>query len=390
MRPRSVGRPLTLLVTVIGVVLLAHHGLAQEGGRRGSPPIVIGYVGGLSGPTAAFGKPALEGVEFAVEEINRQGGIMGRRVELVSVDDQGDPFRAQQAIDRLVSQGVRWIISGSSSAGALAQVPRVRYHKVVAITPLGSDPRITASNQGDPWFFANIPNNTMLGGAIARFAARKLFLREVAVFVRDDAYGQSITDGFAMIGLVDGLKLVTKVTYPVTAQDFRSDLAKVLARRPDAIFLSGYAADAGLIAKQARMLGFTGTLLGTNPLTSPQYREIAGDASENTYVSSATNADPRRRTDAESSFVEKWQLAKGQAPNAYQSGAYDAVYLFKRAIEAVGTDPGAVRGFLLELRDYSGASGTFSFKPDGSVAKPVYIVRLVGGRWEFQETVLGL
>lgn len=363
---------------VIAALLVSHVG-AQLSGE----PIQIGYVGGLSGGTAAFGVPALEGVQFAVDEMNAAGGIAGRPVELVPFDDQGDPFNAQQGISRLAAQGVSFIVSGSSSAGALAQVPRAYESSVVIITPLGSDPAITAENdeyEGAPAVFANIPNNTVLGSSVADYASERLGVQSVAVFIRDDAYGQSIAAGFEQSAREHGVDIVRRVTYPVTAQDFSSDIAVILASSPDAIFLSGYAADSGLIARQARLYGFSGQLLGTNPLTSPQYAEVAADAGNGTYVSTALNMGEERSAE-EVAFQETWLAAKGIAPSAYHLGAYDSVHLFKLAIEAVGEDVVAVREHLAGLRDYSGVSGSITFNDDGSAEKPVFIVLMQGGTW---------
>ena len=381
---RRVGVFAVCAALLLGMAFAAPTVLAQNSGT-----FQIGYIGALSGALATFGVPAFEGVQFAVEEINQRGGIAGRTVEVVLFDDQGDPFRAQQGVDRLAAQGVRFIVSGSSSAGALGQVPRAHENSVVIITPLGSDPAITRRNldyPGDPWFFANIPSNNDLGRSIAKFAAETLGVRRVAVFVRDDAYGSTIAEAFEAEARAHGMTITRRVTYPVTAQDFSSDLAVVLAGQPEAIFLSGYAPDSALIARQARMLGFTGPLLATNPVMSPQYVGTAGQAAERTYVSTALNVGGQR-TEAEQRFWTSWQAARGIEPNVYQLGSYDSVYLLKMAIEQVGFDPAAVRSYLVKVKDYPGVSGTISFNPDGSVTKPVYIVQHRSGRWEYVGTV---
>lgn len=364
-------------ITLVFAALLFGVAFAQ------GETVKIGYIGGLSGGTAAFGVPAYEGVQFAVNEINAAGGINGAQIELVSYDDQGDPFNAQQGISRLAAQGISFIVSGSSSAGALAQVPRIYEEDVVVITPLGSDPAITLKNSefaGAPAMFANVPNNTDLGASIARFATENLEVKSVAVFVRDDAYGQSIAEGFGAAAAEAGIEILRRVTYPINAQDFSSDLAVVISRKPDAIFLSGYAPDSGLIARQARLYGFTGPLLATNPVTAPQYTEVAGEAAIGTYVSSATNMGGEL-TEVEKRFYETWNAATGINPNAYQLGAYDSVYLFKAAIEAVGTDVQAVREFLVQVSGYPGVSGGITFNEDGAATKPIYFVHYDAGAW---------
>lgn len=130
---------------------------SEEAGSGGS--LRIAYVGGLSGATAAFGMPTYEAVEYAVKEINEKGGINGNTVELVKDDDEGNPFKGQQAIDKFANEDIKFVISGSSSAVALSEVAKVKENNMIAISPIASDPKVVSEN---PRFFVNLANNNHL------------------------------------------------------------------------------------------------------------------------------------------------------------------------------------------------------------------------------------
>ncbi|MCL6444987.1 MAG: ABC transporter substrate-binding protein [Alicyclobacillus sp.] len=346
--------------------------------------LTIGYVGGLSGPTAAFGLPISQAVEYAVDQINHNGGIDGMQVKLVKIDDSGNPFNGQQAIDRFASQGIKFVISGSSSAVALSEVPKVSQDKMVAVSPVATDPAVARKN---PSFFVIIPNNNMLGASVATYGAKNLKIKQVVSFVRDDAYGTSIEKAFKQRAQKLGMKVVKEFTYPTDSQDFNSYLSQALKSYPKAtIFLSGYASDSGLIAKQARALGYSGVLLGTEPLTSDQYLQIASSGANDTVVSDAY-FEGANKSKAARAFVNAWKAKYHVSPDVYQVHGYDAVYVLKKAIEdAHSTDPQVVRKKLLSLKNFKGASGTISFNANGSVNKPVYIVEWKDNKLHFLKT----
>lgn len=374
---------MVLGVVAAAAMLLSACGSSSEpGDTESAGPIQIGYIGGLSGFSAAFSVPALDGVKFAIDEINKSGGINGRQIELTTVDDKGDPTASQTEMKRLISDGIGLIISGSSSAATLAHESVVIQNKVLAISPIASDPKVTSQQTGTPWYLVNVPNNTALGSTIAEYAATTMGLGSTAVFERDDAYGQTITDGF--VGNVGAMSISSTTTYPVDRKDFSSDLVSALKSSPASVFLSGYAEDAGLIAKQARAAGFDGPLLGTNPMTAPQYSDIAGNAAANTYVStSSAFLGSTERSDAQEQFVKAWTEAKGSEPNDYQVTAYDCVQVLKLAIEKTSsTDPATVRDYLLSMQPYDGASGQIGFDEHGASLRKIFVVRYENGTWK--------
>lgn len=387
MTKKRIGRRCSGAVVAMALcaAVIAGCGGGDSGGgaSKGGDPISIGFVGPLSGSLAgSFGTNTKDGAQFAIDKINKSGGVLGRQLKLVSVNDSGDPQQSRTAVQRLTSQDVHFLISGATSAATLAHEPVVAQNKMVAVTPVGSDPHITAG-QTTPWYFALIPNNTMLGQSTAQYALDTLGVKKVAVFERDDAYGQTITTGFVDTFKKGGGAVTRTLTYPVDAKDFGSNIASALGTHPDALFLSGYAPESGLIAKQARAAGFRGPLLATNPVTAAEYSQVGGAATvADTYASSSTHQQRKDWTAQQKSFTAEWKAANGGAPNDYELGASDCINALVDAIKAAGTDdPEKVRASMVDLKPFEGAAGHVDFNPDGSISRSPVIVKWDGKQW---------
>lgn len=372
------------LAAVVATALAISLSACGTGGGSSGDELKIGYIGGASGFSAAFGVPTRDGVEAAVKAVNADGGVLGRKIKLVIADDKGDPTASQTAMRRLASDGVQLAISGSSSAASLAHQSVAAQNQVLVISPIGSDPAIIENQEGTPWYLVNVPSNTIFGATMAEQAKKSGTINSVAVFDRDDAYGNTITAGFVDKAKEVGLKVTGVRTYAIDKKDFGSDLISALGAEPDALFLSGYAEDSGLIAKQARAAGFTGTILGTSPMTSPQYIEVAGEKGANqSYISTASALLVQSNASEEQlEFVASWTKENGQAPNDYQLAAYDSLMAMVQAIEkADSTDAAKVRDALLKT-EFTGVSGPVGFDDDGASRRPVYVVEYLDGMWQ--------
>lgn len=367
------------LVFVFAVLLI---GCSTTQGDDVVEKITIGYVGGLSGTTASFGLPSFEALEYAVKEINENGGIDGKEVNITEIDDEGVPFKGQQAIDKFSSQDIHFVVSGSSSASALSQVSKVKENDIIAISPTATDPAV---NTEDPYFFAILANNKQMGESIAHYAVKSKGYKEFISFVRDDAMGRSVGEAFKNMADKMGAKVVEEFIYPATAKDFSSYLSDGINKHPEAgILLTGYAPDSGLIAKQARSLGFNNMLFGTSPIDNVQYEEVAGGAADQTAFTTPYYADSESQKTEQ--FIDTWKEKTGIKPNIYQAHAYDAVYLIKNAIESAGSfDIEAIRNELLQTKKFAGVTGEISINEDGSVTKPLYINEWNAGKVSFVE-----
>lgn len=349
-------------------------------------PIRIGLAGSLSDPV---GVPMKHAAELAVEEINAQGGINGRRLELVQRDDYADPDSAVFVATDLYEAGVSAVIGHIYSGMTLAAAPVYNggSDPVAAISPSSSSPEISTAGE---YTFRICPSDLAHGAALARWVHDTLGLDQGAVLYLNDQYGRGVRQTFVRDFIRRGGGLVSIDPYLGDAPQVGPYLDR-LAKIGDTGFLivAGNRGEAEQIIKQARQRGLTMPVLGGDGLEGI---EAAGPLAEGVYLSSAYL--PTLATAANKSFVQGYRRKFPAAglPNQPAAATYDAVYLLRDVIARAGSKRQDIRRELARVGTgapaFRGVTGTVAFDSKGDVPnQSVYIgvvrngtVRLAGGR----------
>jgi branched-chain amino acid transport system substrate-binding protein len=348
--------------------------------------IKIGYYGDLSGPTFNFGQSARNGVLMAADEINRLGGINGRKIDIVIEDDQGSPERAATVTTKLINQDkVVAVVGGGGSANSLAAAPRAQSLKIPFISPSSTDPAVTKT--GD-YIFRVCFIDPFQGEVMARFAANALKAKKTAIMVDlNNPYSRGLSEFFELSFTKLGGLIVSKQSYTQGDPDYRGQLSTIRAASPDAIYLPGYYGDVAIIAKQARQLGLTQPLLGGDGWDAPELWQLGGDALNNSYISSHYSADDP--SPVIQKFVHEYKLLYGNLePDAHAALAYDAMKVIADAIQRAGsTEAGGLRDALARTTNFPGVTGVISINTDRDAVKPAVVLKLVDGKDIYQETI---
>jgi branched-chain amino acid transport system substrate-binding protein len=348
--------------------------------------IRIGYYGDLSGQTFNFGQSAKNGVLMAADDINRQGGINGRKIDVVIEDDQGSPERAAMLASKLINQDkVVAVIAGGASGNSLAAAPRAQALKIPFISPSSTDPAVTRT--GD-YIFRVCFIDAFQGEVMARFAANGLKAKKTAIMVDfNNPYSRGLSEFFELSFTKLGGQIVSKQSYAQGDPDYRGQLSTIRAANPDAIYIPGYYGDVAIIAKQARQLGLTQPLLGGDGWDAPELWQLGGDALNNSYISSHYSADDP--SPAIQSFVHEYkQLYGNLEPDAHAALAYDAMRVVADAIQRAGTtDALKLRDMLAQTKNFDGVTGQISMNADRDAVKPAVVLKLQDGRNIYQETI---
>jgi branched-chain amino acid transport system substrate-binding protein len=223
--------------------------------------IKIGEVGSMTGSEATFGISTHEGLQLAIKEQNAKGGIKGKKIELISLDDQGKPEEAAVATTKLITQDkVAAIVGEVASSRSLAMAPIAQKNKIPMVSPSSTNPKVT--EVGD-YIFRVCFIDPFQGAVMAKFASETLKAKKVAILrdVKSD-YSVGLSNFFAEAFKNTGGEIVVDQSYSSGEVDFNSQLTSIRAKKPDAIFVPGYYTEVGLIAKQARKLGIKVPLLG--------------------------------------------------------------------------------------------------------------------------------
>ncbi|MGD6816431.1 ABC transporter substrate-binding protein [Metabacillus sp. 84] len=362
---------------------------AQTGGSGGDT-IKIGANLELSGGVASYGQSVSEGLELAIEEINKEG-IDGKKLELVKVDNKSEAAEATAGALKLVSQDkVAAVVGAATSTNTLAQVEILAKNKVPLITPTGTNPAITSKDgKVNEFAFRTCFIDPFQGTVAANFAAEDLNAKTAAVYVDSSSdYSKGLAAAFKEAFTEAGGKVAIEEAYIAKDTDFSATLTRIKSAKPDFVFLPGYYEEVGLIIKQGRELGIDVPFMGGDGWDSPKLAEIAGaDALNNTFITNHySSGDPDEKIQK---FVEAFKAKyKDKSPDAFAALGYDTAYYLADAIKrAESSEPAKIQEALKETKDLELISGNLTLDSNHDPVKSASILEYKNGEQEFKTKV---
>jgi len=376
------------LIVCLAAALLTVSGCKREDdGGASSKEIRIGHFASMTGDTATFGVSADEGVRLALDEINGKGGVLGKPVKVITEDDRSQADEAKTAASKLINRDhVVALLGEISSSKSIAAAPVAQEAHVPMVSPGSTNPKVT--EMGD-YIFRVCFIDPFQGTAMANFAMNNLHAKRLAVLypVNSD-YGVGLRDFFEEAVKKAGGQIVADVSYTEKSDvDFKSQLTKIKNANPDAIYVSGYYTEAGLIARQARELGLTCPLLGGDGWDSDQTVKIGGKAVDGCYFTNHYSPDEQRPEVQQ--FVSAYKAKYGgKVPDAMAILGYDALKVLCDAIGRAGsTDGSKIRDKLAETKDYPGACGPITIDQNRNAKKNIVILKIENGQFKYVATV---
>jgi branched-chain amino acid transport system substrate-binding protein len=370
---------------VLGLVVAPALTSCSEGAGGEGNEIVVGEFGSLTGTTATFGISTKNGIDMAIDSVNKAGGVLGKQVRVIVEDDQGRPEEAQTVVTKLInSDRVLAVLGEVASSRSLAAAPVAQQNQIPMISPSSTNPKVT--EVGD-YIFRVCFIDPFQGLVMAKFATNTLKVKNVAILrdIKND-YSVGLADVFIENFRKMGGTIVADESYSEGDTDFSAQLTAIRAKRPEAIFIPGYYTEVGLVARQARGLGLNVPLLGGDGWDSPRLTEIGGPALNNSYFSNHySTEDP---SPVIQSFVKAYTDRYGQAPDALAALAFDAANILFDAMRRAGTtDPRAVREALAQTRDFPGVTGKITIDATRNAVKPAVVLQVVDGKLKYVETI---
>jgi branched-chain amino acid transport system substrate-binding protein len=349
-------------------------------------PIKLGHYGSLTGKDAAFGVATRKGVLLAIEEINTQGGVLGRPLAYLVEDIQSKQGESATAVKKLVSRDkVVAVIGANASANSLEAAPICQNAKIPMMAISSTNPRVT--EVGD-YIFRICFIDPFQGAVLAKFAATTLKAKRVALLTAvNSPYSVGLSAVLRQDFTARGGEIVAEQKYNEGEKDFRAQLTALRPLKPDVIAVTGFYAEAALICRQARSLGIDAPFIGGDGWEAPQLIEIGGKAVEGTYYStyfSAENDAPEVRA-----FVKKFSARwNNEIPEAVSALGYDAVYLIAAAMTKAGTTEGPkLRDAIAATKNFPGVTGNTTIDEKRNSAKAAVMLTVKNGRSVFFEAV---
>src|SRR5579872_6879403 len=340
---------------MMGPILFLSALMVSCGPKLNPNEIRIGENGSLTGAQATFGISTHDGIQLAIDEINAAGGINGKTLRVITVDDQGKPEQAAVAVTKLITQDQVQVVLGEvASSLSLAAAPLCQERKIPMITPSSTNPKVT---QVGDYIFRVCFIDPFQGQVMADFAMQHLKAKTAAI-LRDQKsdYSMGLADFFIKRFKEKGGSIVIDQSYVASDVDFKSQLTTLREKKPDVVFVPGYYTEVGLIAQQARELGIKAPLLGGDGWDSSKLYEIGGKALDGCYFSthySSESTDPKVQD-----FVKKYQAKYGQVPDALATLGYDAAGVLAEALKrAKSLSDVDIRDAIAQTKAYSGVTG---------------------------------
>ncbi|MDP4088115.1 MAG: ABC transporter substrate-binding protein [Bacillota bacterium] len=342
--------------------------------------IKIGAVLPLTGSIASFGISSKEALTVLEEEINNKGGILnGRKIKFIYEDDANKQDQSTNAITKLIdSEKVVAIIGSVSSGSCLAMGPIATQKKIPMITGTATNADVTT--KGGNYVFRACYLDPFQGKTAAKFASTDLKAKKAAVlYDMGSDYSKGLADAFVSSFQGAGGTVTNNLTYNTGDKDFKAQLTKIKENNVDVLFLPEYYDAVPLIAKQAKELGITATMIGGDGWDSPDLIKNGGAAVEGGYFVNHYSPDDTAQQvqDFLKAYKAKWN---GKTPDALAALAYDAGKLLVDAISKAGTTDGAkVRDAVQNLND-TVVSGNITFDKDRNPVKGAVIIKIENGK----------
>ena len=358
----------TVLAGIMGFVAVALCGC----GKSSSNTIKIGGIFPLSGNVAVYGVECRNGVNLAIDEINAAGGVNGKKIELISEDDEGDSAKSVNAYKKLTTQdGVKLIIGSLTSGCTIAITSLAQANGVVQLAPAATAVPVTDAGN---YIFRACYTDPFQGKVGGKFAAETLGAKNAAILydIGND-YSVGLTDNFVEAFTAAGGTIVSKESYSTGDKDFNAQLTKIKSANPDLVYLPDYYGTVALIAKQLRAQGIEAPIVGADGWDG--LTTNAGDEVLNGFYSNHYAADSD--SPAVQNFVKNFKAKYEKEPNSFAALGYDCVYMFKDAIIKAGTaDADKVRD-ALEATNGDYVTGHLSFDAKHNPVKSAVMVQIV-------------
>ena len=367
---------LALSLTACGGQSESGAGDADSSAPSGDGTITLGMIGPLTGSVAVYGTHIENGVKLAIEEINAAGGVTlsdgAHQLAVETKDDQGDATECVNAMNALISDGIQLVV-GSATSGCTSAITSIANSEgVVMITPSGTADSLTTAMD---YVFRTCFRDSFQGELAAQYALDEGYTKVGVVYCSADTYSAGLRDAFIAACQDKGLDVVAEESVAtMTEVDYTNQFNKMVAAGAELVFTPFYYDVMGpYLVPQARSAGFTGVLLGGDGVDSTETTIPDGaDLSVYNDVYFVNHYSTELATsDVSKNFIESYEAKYGETPNNFDALAYDAVYVYKAAMEACGaSDAASVQAALADTSAaYDSTCGTFSFDETGTPIK---------------------
>ena len=346
-------------------------------GALSSNEILIGEYGSMTGNESTFGTSTHKGIVMAVDELNAAGGIQGKKVRVISYDDQGKSEEAVTAVTKLITQDkVVAVLGEVASSRSLAAGTIAQQYKVPMISPSSTNPKVTEIGN---FIFRVCFIDPFQGQVMAKFAQENLGKKTAGIFKDTTSdYSLGLAQFFKQEFERSGGKIVIEENYSSGDVEFRNQLGNIAKVKPEVLFVPGYYTEVGLISKQLKEQKINTVLLGGDGWDSEKLTEIGGESILGSYFSNHYSTEDSNPV--VQNFVNKYKAKfDGEIPSGLAAMGYDAAIVtfdaMKRSSEIT---PEKIREALSQTKNFQGVTGIITINEQRNAVKPAVVLKVTG------------
>ncbi|OWT66290.1 branched-chain amino acid ABC transporter substrate-binding protein [Candidimonas nitroreducens] len=319
----------------IGMLVSASAGAADT--------IRVAVAGPFTGPVTQYGEMVKQGVDTAIEQINAQGGVLGKKLVAVTMDDACEPKQGPVVANRVVNEKIHYVVGHVCSGATIAATDIYNDEGVVMISPSATSPAVTDGKNYD-FIFRTIGRDDQQGPAAADFIAKQIKPKRVAILHDKQSYGQGIATAVKKELEKDGIKVVMFEGINAGDSDYSAVITKLKSVDADFVYYGGYHPEMGLLLRQGAEQGLKARFMGPEGVGNADINAIAGPAVEGMLLTLPADYS---KNPANAAVVKAFKDKKRDASGAFQLTAYSALLAIADGIKGVGADdPTKVAAYL--------------------------------------------
>ncbi|MCP5418939.1 MAG: ABC transporter substrate-binding protein [Gammaproteobacteria bacterium] len=330
--------------------------------------IKIGSFLSATGPASFLGDPELKTLQLYIDKLNAEGGLLGKKVELIHYDDAGDAEKARTFVKRLLDNDkVSLIIGGTTTGTTMAAIPLVERAKIPFISLAGG---IDIIDPVKKWVFKTPQTDRMAAAKIMEDMKKRGYTK-IALLSETSGFGRSGREQTLKVAPEYGIDIVLDETYGPKDTDMTAQLTKIKnTEGVQAVFVFGFGQGPAIVTKNYAQLGITLPLYQSHGVASNSYIDLAGDAAQGVLISASAllitddlPADDVQKT-VLVNYKKDYETAFKAPVSTFGAYAYDGLMLAVNAIKKAGsTDPSKVRDAIEQTEGYVGATGVVNMSP---------------------------
>lgn len=388
-------RKMFSIVLVLSVIVSLFTGCTGSGSNGntagGGDTIKIGVNYELTGDLAQYGIACVEGIEMARDEINAAGGVLGKQIELVKIDNKSDNNEAMNVATRLATSDNVLAMMGPATSGAFKATSSVSETYGVPIISCSSTANdvIVKDGQMNDWAFRTCYSDNFQGSIMGNFAYGELkATRALVLSDKANDYSQGLAEAFKKSFTELGGEIVGEEYFAATDSDFSPVLTKIKSMDFDVIYLPAYYEAVGPIIKQARAIGIDSPILGADGYDSKKMLELSGSAKALNNVFFTNHYSSGDPSEEVVNFVAAFKEKNNKEPGGFNALGYDMMKFVADAIERAGSeDKTVIKDALASTKDFKSVTGSFSIDENHDPVKATVIIEFVDGVQEFKTRI---